>query len=128
MRSIADQLVRSRLDAVVAAGGEVYEYALPALPEWDPRLGRVFPHVHAKLLMRDKTDVAVGSANLDVTAAYWESEALLIVHDAAFAAAVNRQLEALFATSRVVDRHTESFRAESAQRAWLARYWPSLIG
>ena len=127
-RSLADQLVRSRLDAVVSAGGEVYEYAMPALPGWDPSLERVFPHVHAKLVMRDRTDVAIGSANLDVTAAYWESEAMLIVHDAVFAGAVAEDLRALFATSRLVDPDTESFRAEAVQRAWLSRYWPSLIG
>ena len=128
IRSVADQLVRSRLDAVVLAGGEVYEYALPALPDWDPDLGRVFPHVHAKLLLRDRKDVAVGSANLDVTAAYWESEALLIVHDPAFAVGVHEQLEALFASSRSLDPGSEKFKSDASQRAWLARYWPSLIG
>jgi phosphatidylserine/phosphatidylglycerophosphate/cardiolipin synthase-like enzyme/nucleotide-binding universal stress UspA family protein len=95
-RAVADQLVRSRLDAVVNAGGEAYEYAIPVLPTWDPALERVFPHVHAKLLVRDHQDVALGSANFDVTAAYWESEAMLLVHDADFARKVEAAFDPIF--------------------------------
>jgi phosphatidylserine/phosphatidylglycerophosphate/cardiolipin synthase-like enzyme len=127
-RSVADRLVRSRLDAVVAAGGEAYEYALPTLPNWDPRLQRVFPHVHAKLLVRDHQDVALGSANFDVTAAYWESEAMLLVHDAAFAKSVEATFEAAFATSRKVDAEDPHWKSGANQRAWLSRHWPSLVG
>jgi phosphatidylserine/phosphatidylglycerophosphate/cardiolipin synthase-like enzyme len=128
IRSIADQLVRARLDPVILAGGEAYEYAITALPHWDARLGQVFPHVHAKLLLRDGKDLAIGSANLDVTAAYWESEVMLVVHDAAYAAGVRHQLDQLFASARPVLGDSDAFRAEAAQRAWLSRYWPSLIG
>jgi phosphatidylserine/phosphatidylglycerophosphate/cardiolipin synthase-like enzyme/nucleotide-binding universal stress UspA family protein len=127
-RTLADQLVRSRLDAVVNAGGEAWEYALPILPKWDPSLRRVFPHVHAKVLVRDQRDVALGSANLDVTSAYWESEAMLLVHDAAFARTVVATLDSAFASSRRVDASDPVWQSGAPERAWLSRHWPSLIG
>ncbi|MCP3138137.1 phospholipase D-like domain-containing protein [Pyxidicoccus xibeiensis] len=128
LREVADRYVRSRLDAVIAAGGVAYEFAMPPAPEWEPELERVFPHVHAKLLVRDMDAVAVGSANLDVTAAYWESEALLVVHDTAFAERMLAALQSLLATSRRVDRDDSQWRTEAEQRAWVGRNWPSLVG
>lgn len=128
LREVADRYVRSRLDAVIEAGGIAYEWALPAMPEWEPGLERLFPHVHAKLLVCDTTAVAIGSANLDVTAAYWESEALLVVEDAPFAARLLTALEGLLATSRRIDREDRSWRDEVEQRAWVGRNWPTLVG
>ncbi|MFP2926775.1 phospholipase D-like domain-containing protein [Pyxidicoccus sp. 3LG] len=128
LREVADQYVRSRLDAVIAAGGIAHEFALPPAPAWEPELGRVFPHVHAKLLVCDTHTAAVGSANLDVTAAYWESEALLVVHDTGFAERMLSALEPLLASSRRVDRDDSQWRAEAEQRAWVGRNWPSLVG
>jgi phosphatidylserine/phosphatidylglycerophosphate/cardiolipin synthase-like enzyme/nucleotide-binding universal stress UspA family protein len=128
IREVADQYVRSRLDAVIAAGGVAYEFAVPPAPSWEPELERVFPHVHAKLLVCDTAAVALGSANLDVTAAYWESEALLVVHDTPFAERMLSALEPLLASSRRIDREDSQWRAEAEQRAWVGRNWPSLIG
>jgi phosphatidylserine/phosphatidylglycerophosphate/cardiolipin synthase-like enzyme len=128
IRSLADQLVRARLDALVAEGASVHEHAIAPRPGWDPSLERVFPYVHAKLMVCDRRDVAVGSANLDVTAAYWESEAMLVVHDEAFAERTLASLEDVFASSERLDRTSERWRADVATRAWLARHWPSLIG
>ncbi|NMO13708.1 phosphatidylserine/phosphatidylglycerophosphate/cardiolipin synthase family protein [Pyxidicoccus fallax] len=127
-REVADRYVRSRLDAVIDAGGIAYEFAMPPAPAWEPELERVFPHVHAKLLVQDTATVAVGSANLDVTAAYWESEALLVVHDAPFAERMLAALEPLLATSRRIDREDTRWRTEAEQRAWVGRNWPSLVG
>ncbi|MBZ4417247.1 phosphatidylserine/phosphatidylglycerophosphate/cardiolipin synthase family protein [Myxococcus sp. RHSTA-1-4] len=127
-REVADRYVRSRLDAVIDAGGVAYEFAMPPAPAWEPELERVFPHVHAKLLVCDTAAVAVGSANLDVTAAYWESEALLVVHDAPFAERMLSALEPLLATSRRIDREDSRWRTEAEQRAWVSRNWPSLVG
>ena len=126
-RVLADQLVRARLDPIVSAGGEVYEYAIAPLPSWEAELERVFPHVHAKLLLRDRRDAALGSANLDVTAAYWESEAMLIVHDDAFTQSLDDAVSRLLESSRRIHL-TESAIGETAQRGWLAHHWPSLLG
>ncbi|WP_164013742.1 phospholipase D-like domain-containing protein [Pyxidicoccus trucidator] len=128
LREVADRYVRSRLDAVIDAGGIAYEFAMPPAPGWEPELERVFPHVHAKLLVCDTKAVAVGSANLDVTAAYWESEALLVVHDAPFADRMLAALEPLLARSHRIDREDSQWRAEAEQRAWVGRNWPSLVG
>ncbi|WNG36711.1 phosphatidylserine/phosphatidylglycerophosphate/cardiolipin synthase family protein [Archangium violaceum] len=128
LREVADWYVRSRLDEVIAAGGVAYEFAMPPAPTWEPELERVFPHVHAKILVCDTAAVALGSANLDVTAAYWESEALLVVHDTPFAERMLSALEPLLAGSRRIDREDSQWRAEAEQRAWVGRNWPSLIG
>lgn len=128
LREVADRYVRSRLDAVIDAGAIAYEFAMPPAPGWEPELERVFPHVHAKLLVCDATTVAVGSANLDVTAAYWESEALLVVHDAPFADRMLAALAPLLARSRRIDREDTRWRTEAEQRAWVGRNWPSLVG
>lgn len=128
LRALGDELVRSRLDPVLRAGGQAYELAMPPRPGWDPALEVVYPHVHAKLLLVDDEVVAVGSANVDVTSAYWESEALLIVHDAGFAARTAAELEVWLATARRVDPGEGSWGRDAARRAWLGRNWPSLIG
>ncbi|MCP3061551.1 phosphatidylserine/phosphatidylglycerophosphate/cardiolipin synthase family protein [Myxococcus sp. K38C18041901] len=128
IREVADRYVRSRLDAVIAAGGIAHELALPSRPGWEPELERLFPHVHAKVLVCDTRAVAVGSANLDVTAAYWESEALLVVEDTPFTERMLAALDALFATSRRIDRQDPRWRDEVEQRAWVGRNWPSLVG
>ncbi|WP_338866454.1 phosphatidylserine/phosphatidylglycerophosphate/cardiolipin synthase family protein [Myxococcus stipitatus] len=128
LREVADHYVRSRLDAVIEAGAIAYELALPILPTWEAALEQLSPHVHAKILVCDTTAVAVGSANLDVTAAYWESEALLLVEDSPFAERMLGALEPLFATSRRIDREDSRWRDEVEQRAWVGRNWPSLVG
>ncbi|MFZ5440601.1 MAG: phospholipase D-like domain-containing protein [Myxococcota bacterium] len=122
-RELADELVRSRIDPLLRAGAEGWEYAVP-----HPTLRRVFPNVHAKLYVRDEELVAVGSANLDVTSAFWESEALLLVHDAAFARRALSQLEGLFAFSRRVDVTGPGWADTEARREWLSRNWPNLMG
>ncbi len=127
-RALGDDLVRSRLDPVVRAGAQGYEVALPPMPRWDPELGCVFPHVHAKLLIRDEADVAIGSANLDVTSAYWESESVLLVEHAGFARSALALVEPLIQGGRRVDLGSEHWLKDAARRAWLGRNWPSLVG
>jgi phosphatidylserine/phosphatidylglycerophosphate/cardiolipin synthase-like enzyme len=120
---LADELVRSRLDPLLRAGAEGWEFALP-----HPELGRVFPHVHAKLYIRDADLVASGSANLDVTSAYWESEALVLVHDAGLARRTLAQIDGMLAHSRRVDVHGPAWADAESRREWLSRHWPNLIG
>lgn len=122
LRALADELVRARMGPVLRAGAEGFQYTVDAAG-----LGPVFTHVHAKLLVRDEDAVAVGSANADATSAYWESEAVLLVHDAGFAKSVLAELEPLLTTARPVDLRTAGWKEVEARREWLSRNWPTLF-
>ncbi|MDP3153753.1 MAG: phosphatidylserine/phosphatidylglycerophosphate/cardiolipin synthase family protein [Archangium sp.] len=122
LRSLADELVRARMSPVLRAGAEGFQYMVAAAG-----LGPVFTHVHAKLLVRDEDTVAVGSANADVTSAYWESEAVLLVHDQGFARSALAALEPLMTSARPVDLRTPGWKELEARRAWLSRNWPTLF-
>lgn len=122
-RELGDELVRARLEPVLRAGARGYEFALPS-----QAVGQVFPHVHAKLYLRDDERLLVGTANLDVTSAYWESEALVAVEDAAFTRAARLALAPLLASSRLVDLQEPAWAAAVARRAWLGENWPNLVG
>jgi phosphatidylserine/phosphatidylglycerophosphate/cardiolipin synthase-like enzyme len=128
MRALADTLVRARLATLIEAGADVRELALAPLPGWDARLGLVHPHVHAKLMCADGRTVALGSANLDVTAGYWESEALVLIDDPPLAAGVEAEVDALRLASPRIDPNDAKWRESAAIRAWLGRVWPSVIG
>ena len=127
-RALGDALVRARLDVLVAAGADVRELTLAPRPHWDPALGVVRPHVHAKLLCADRRLVAIGSANLDVTAGYWESEALVVVDDPAVGAALDEQLAALLAAATPIDPRAPGWQDGAERRAWLLRVWPNVLG
>jgi phosphatidylserine/phosphatidylglycerophosphate/cardiolipin synthase-like enzyme len=122
LRALADELVRARMGPVLRAGAEGFQYTVAAAG-----LGPVFTHVHAKLLVRDEDLVAVGSANADVTSAYWESEAVLLVHDVGFAKSVLGELEPLMTSARPVDLRTAGWKEVEARREWLSRNWPTLF-
>jgi cardiolipin synthase len=128
LHELANQLVHARLDVLVEAGAEVHELTLKPREGWDPALGAVRPHVHAKLMIADGAITAIGSANLDITAGYWESEALLVIEDAPTTALVEAELDALFAGSTRLDPADRAFRERLAPRAWLSLHWPSLVG
>ncbi len=128
LHELANQLVHSRMDVLVEAGAVVHELTLAAREGWDPDLGAVRPHVHAKLVCADGAVTAVGSANLDITAGYWESEALLVIEDAPASASVEAELDAIFAASTRLDPADPAFRDRLAPRAWLSLHWPSLVG
>jgi len=96
--------VHSRMDDVVAAGAEAYELLVPEQPAWERGLGELHPHVHAKVISVDGQVCSVGSANLDVTAGYWETELILIGEDRATATALESRIDRLLTRSRRVDR------------------------
>lgn len=125
-RAVGTSFVHSRMDALVAAGGEGFLFALRDLPGWAPGLELVHPHVHAKLLSVDGRAFAVGSANLDVTASYWEDELLLVVEDEAAARQLEARVEALLAGSTRVDRHDPAWQQLARRREWL-RWWPGVL-
>jgi phosphatidylserine/phosphatidylglycerophosphate/cardiolipin synthase-like enzyme len=125
-RAAATELVESRLDRIAAAGGEVWTFGVPRLPEWSPALGVVQPHVHAKVMTADGQRCAVGSANLDITAAYWESELMLLVEDAALVRDFEAQIEAHLAHSKRVDPDDPTWQQRAQRRAWM-RHWPGVL-
>jgi len=119
-------LVHSRMDPLVAAGGECYEFVVPHQPGWDQSLAEVRPHVHAKTMSVDGRVCAVGSANLDVAAGYWESELLLVVEDELIARGVEARFDGLFATSCRIDPEDPDWRHRAGLRRWM-RYWPGVL-
>jgi cardiolipin synthase len=125
-RTTATELVHSRLDPIVEAGGEVYLFARRDIAGWDPALGLVHPHVHAKLMSVDGWRCAVGSANFDVTSSYWESELMLVVEDPSVAQPLERRLDELIAGSTRVDRDDPVWRERARGRSWMRR-WPGLL-
>ena len=128
VRDLANEVIHGRLDTLVKAGAAVHEYAAPLRPGWDPGLVRVLPHVHAKVLSADGQRFTVGSANLDITAAYWESEVLLLVEDEAATEALDRQIDALFASSPRLDADADGWQQRADRRQWISRNWPSALG
>jgi cardiolipin synthase len=122
-RTEATELVRSRMDDLVAAGAEAHEFEVPEQPVWEPNLGVIHPHVHAKVVSVDGRVCSVGSANLDVTAGYWENELLLIVEDPAIAGALESRIEELLVRSPRVDRNDPGWRSLAKRRTWMRR-WP----
>ena len=125
-RSAATSFVHSRIDPLVATGGECYEFVVPRQPGWDPAVGDVRPHVHAKAMSADGRVCAVGSANLDVTAGYWESELLLVVEDEAIARGVEARFDELIAGSDRIDPNDPEWRRRAERRRWM-RYWPGML-
>jgi phosphatidylserine/phosphatidylglycerophosphate/cardiolipin synthase-like enzyme len=125
-RTLATSFVHSRMDPIVAAGGECYEFVVPRQPDWHPSVGNIRPHVHAKALSVDGRVCAVGSANLDVTAGYWESELLLVVEDQSIATAVEARFDELFKASQRVDPEDPDWKRRAERRRWM-RYWPGVL-
>ncbi len=125
-RTMATSFVHSRMDPIVAAGGECYEFLVPRQSAWHPSVGDIRPHVHAKVMSVDGRVCAVGSANLDVTAGYWESELLLVVEDETIATAVEARFDELFATSLRVDPEDPDWKHRAELRRWM-RYWPGVL-
>ena len=130
-RQAASELVASRLDALVDAGARVYRLAVPRRPGWAPELGTVHPHVHAKVVCVDGRVCSVGSANLDVTAAYWEDEVVLVVEDESVAGALESRLEEIAGRSERIGRDDPARRAAARRstggpssiraRPWITR-------
>ena len=125
-RTMATSFVHSRMDPLVAAGGECYELVVPHQSGWDPSLGDIRPHVHAKTMSVDGRVCAVGSANLDVTAGYWESELTLVVEDESIATGVEARFDELMSTSHRIDRDDPQWQHRSDSRRWM-RYWPGVL-
>ena len=125
-RTAATELVHSRIDALVAAGGEGYQFAIREQPAWSRGLGVVNPHVHAKVMSVDGRVCSVGSANLDVTAGYWENEVMLIVEDQSVTRALETRIDQLMAGSQRIDRNDRTWQLTARRRQWM-RHWPGVL-
>jgi cardiolipin synthase len=105
---------RSHYDELLGAGVRIYE--------WHDAL------MHAKTAVIDSVWSSVGSTNLDWRSFVHNYEADLIVHDTAFARALERRFELDVAASVPVDREAWSRRPTGERfREWLARQWEYLL-
>lgn len=126
-RAAFEYMVKAKLERLLRAGVEVYEFVAPPSPAIVARGGRVRPYVHAKVVSVDGQMTSIGSANLDVTASFWESEANIVVEDAAFAAGVEQQLSEMIAGSLKLDPESDYWKQERAQRAVVDTIWPETL-
>jgi phosphatidylserine/phosphatidylglycerophosphate/cardiolipin synthase-like enzyme len=123
-RTLFEYMVKGKLEPLLQAGVQVYEFVPPPSPMIVARGGRIRPYVHAKLVSVDGLVTSIGSANLDATASFWESEANIVVQDAEFASGVEATLQKLIDGSVELDPESEYWKRERAQRAVVATLWP----
>jgi len=126
-RTLFEYMVKAKLEPLLQAGVEVYEFVPPPSPMIVARGGRIRPYVHAKLVSVDGLVTSIGSANLDATASFWESEANIVVQDAEFARGVEATLQKLIDGSVELDPESEYWKRERAQRAVVATLWPGSL-
>ena len=125
-RTAATWMVHSRMDALVAAGAEAYQFAVRDVPGWARELGVVHPHLHAKAMGADGRVCAIGSANMDLTGCYWESELMLVVEDDAVARGFEERIDALASGSVRIDRDDPAWQRNARRREWM-RSWPGVL-
>jgi phosphatidylserine/phosphatidylglycerophosphate/cardiolipin synthase-like enzyme len=123
-RTAFEYMVKAKLEPLLRAGVQVYEFVPPPSPIVVARGGRVRPYVHAKLVSVDGKVTSIGSANLDATASFWESEANIVVQDSAFTASVEAILQELIDGSVELDPESDYWKRERAQRAIVDTLWP----
>jgi cardiolipin synthase len=126
-RTLFEYMVKAKLEPLLQAGVEVYEFVPPPSPMIVSRGGRIRPYVHAKLVSVDGLVTSIGSANLDSTASFWESEANVVVQDAEFARGVEATLQRFIDGSVLLDPESEYWNRERAQRAVVATLWPGSL-
>jgi phosphatidylserine/phosphatidylglycerophosphate/cardiolipin synthase-like enzyme len=126
-RILFEHMVKARLEPLMLAGVNVYEYTAAPGPNVVARGGRVRPYVHAKIVSTDGKLCSIGSANLDATASFWESEANVVVQDEKFVQGLEAQLRAMIASSLLLDPESEYWKRERAQRAVVGTLWPGSL-
>ena len=123
-RTLFEYMVKAKLEPLLQAGVQMYEFVPPPSPMVVAKGGRIRPYVHAKLVSIDGLATSIGSANLDATASFWESEANIVVQDAEFTRNVEALLQKLIDGSVELDPESEYWKRERAQRAVVATLWP----
>lgn len=123
-RTLFEFMVKAKLEPLLRAGVDIYELVPPSSENVVARGGRFRPYVHAKIVSIDGEATSIGSANLDATASFWESEANVVVEDPAFAGPVEGTLQELIDGSVPLDPESEYWKRERAQRAVVGTLWP----
>jgi phosphatidylserine/phosphatidylglycerophosphate/cardiolipin synthase-like enzyme len=126
-REMFEYMTKRRLETLMRIGVVVVEYATPPSPLCVAREGFVRPYVHAKIATADGLVASVGSANLDVTASYWEREANVIVQDPEVVEPLERALAEMVARGHVIDGEGPTWRAESTMRELASWLWPDTL-
>ncbi len=123
-RTLFEYMVKAKLEPLLTAGVEIYEFVPPPSPMIVARGGRIRPYVHAKLVSVDGLVTSIGSANLDATASFWESEANIVVQDPKFARGVEATVQEMIDRSFRIDPESDYWKRERAQRAVVVTLWP----
>ncbi len=123
-RTLFEYMVKAKLEPLMQAGVEVYEFVPPPSPLVVARGGRIRPYVHAKLVSVDGRATSIGSANLDATASFWESEANIVIQDPELARRIETEVQKLIDGSVLLDLASDYWKRERAQRAVVATLWP----
>jgi len=126
-RTLFEHMVKDRIEPLMRAGVSVYEFQTRPSTHVVARGGCVRPYVHAKIMSIDGELCSVGSANLDATASFWESEANIVVRDRGFTRALEQQLRELIDASVALDPSSEYWQRERAQRAVVGKLWPGSL-
>ena len=123
-RELFEYVVKSRLGVLVESGVDVYEFQTAELDNIAVRGGKVRPYVHAKLITADGRFASLGSANLDVTASYWERESNALIDDEVLIQSLNRQLGRMIKNGIKLDTTSVEWKREAPQREIVSRLWP----
>jgi phosphatidylserine/phosphatidylglycerophosphate/cardiolipin synthase-like enzyme len=126
-RTLFEYMVKAKLEPLLLAGVQIYEFVPPPSPNVVSRGGRIRPYVHAKIVSVDGLATSIGSANLDATASFWESEANVVVQDPVFAREIEARLQKLIDGSVELDPESEYWKRERTQRAVVATLWPGSL-
>ena len=123
-RTLFEFMVKAKLEPLLRAGVQIYELVPPPSENVVARGGRFRPYVHAKVVSIDAEVTSIGSANLDATASFWESEANVVIQDPAFAQTFEDTLQKLIDGSVSLDPESDYWKRERAQRAVVGTLWP----
>ncbi|MCB9680559.1 MAG: phosphatidylserine/phosphatidylglycerophosphate/cardiolipin synthase family protein [Alphaproteobacteria bacterium] len=126
-RDFATEIIHGRWDVLAGAGATVVACAQPARPHWHADVGAILPHVHAKAVTIDGQLAAVGSFNVDISSAYWESEVMMVVADPERVGALDGWIGGMLDLGVRFDPHDPTWQHHAAQRSWISEHWPAII-
>ncbi len=126
-RRMFEYMTKRRYEALVRGGVEVHELCVPAGPLHVVHGGAIRPYVHAKVMVVDGRLVCLGSANLDVTASYWERELNVLAESRRFASVVQDWIDGLLRDAITLDLDSEEWQRERAERAIADTLWPDFL-
>lgn len=126
-REMFEYMTKHSLEPLIRAGARAYEFTTPPLPDIVATGGVVRPYVHAKVMTADGQMASIGSANLDVTASYWEDEANIVLEDPKLVACVEDTIREFIARAYPIDLNSEYWLRELPKRELAGRLWPQRL-